>query len=1113
MQEPSISNQIAQSMFDSYLPDNSKYGSVMDQNSKFEENSQNFYNRGANKRKQLFLEENNAEIDCIKYKKDDEQIDFLSNNQLDVFSTRNNLNHNDINIQQSEQYVINSPKQNQTHVHSKGMQQYIDQFPQQAKQSMEYNLHKRLFQDLKQEQRKSFRIQQTRNGSFRIGADSARIRDDQSQQSNNLSINPNFSNALGPFSNNQSMFFINNQLNLNTNLNGINVSSNFQMNTQSGSIDVYKQLKKMNLLTNKHYQVVNDLSYSSSEYNQEKLLSSFNQMSIYSKLLMLKKLQCCIPVLNPETFGCALWDIFYGLSILTYFFFIPINISFNVDLLPLTYTILLFQIVNIIISFIKGYYQQGILILDRKQIIVNYAKTYLFFDLLIIFIFNKYHNILCWLFYGYIVKLKRIIERTDNYFQIIRKYPTLYELSLLFITLLLIGQITGCGFHYIAYKELQLNPDSKTWLQLPNLSQDNNWVSIYIASQYFAFITMMTVGYGDIYPTSSNERIYVIFMTLCSSAIFGYVMNTIGHILQERSTKHSNIQKRKQDIVSYLNDRNIDKSLQIEVLEYLDFSYNLDQKNKQTIDILFEQIPKNLTDQIYIEYFGKIIQQNKILSINFSKESLDELSLKIKEKHLYPNEYLIQKGTQEERVYFLLYGQLEIIIETPNRSPVVFQEIKKQGECIGLRNAFNESEYTYHIKSSEKTATSLFYFEMKDFKEILSKNQKDYEKFCELKDEITFGQQYLDQKCYSCQKYSHSIENCPLITNNISKANTILRYNHIEIQENRKTFVRKKKEKFSCSYLNDVKENIRNFRFILSAQYYPEYQQFKSQIMAYEDEKFVQELPELIAQDGIIIPKQDQYEDENPLIPIELNQLLNNVNLYQNELEKQHSNEISQSMNSYLDAIAQQNNMPLAYSNINSMENNINQIIQQSSNHFIQQQNFQNYSQIKVPSFQNILQQNENPIIDSNLKDSVKELTNKSSRRDRGDSSNLKRPIQSFGKIVQIQAESQHSRMKAPRKQTQKIGGIYTYDQFQQEVQLNNVDHRLYFYQNFETLKNFTKYFPKYNSETIIKKYNTHQNIKKIQQQKSFKNHSPFSRKKKFLRGSIIPSHFKPMIN
>lgn len=41
---------------------------------------------------------------------------------------------------------------------------------------------------------------------------------------------------------------------------------------------------------------------------------------------------------------------------------------------------------------------------------------------------------------------------------------------------------------------------------------------------------MMTVGYGDVTPVNNQERIYVIFMTLLSSGMFGYVVNTIGEL-------------------------------------------------------------------------------------------------------------------------------------------------------------------------------------------------------------------------------------------------------------------------------------------------------------------------------------------------------------------------------------------------------------------------------------------------------------------------------------------------------------------------------------------------------------------------------------------------------
>lgn len=39
---------------------------------------------------------------------------------------------------------------------------------------------------------------------------------------------------------------------------------------------------------------------------------------------------------------------------------------------------------------------------------------------------------------------------------------------------------------------------------------------------------MITVGYGDIAPVSTNEKSYVILMTLFSCGAFGYVVNKLG---------------------------------------------------------------------------------------------------------------------------------------------------------------------------------------------------------------------------------------------------------------------------------------------------------------------------------------------------------------------------------------------------------------------------------------------------------------------------------------------------------------------------------------------------------------------------------------------------------
>ena len=62
---------------------------------------------------------------------------------------------------------------------------------------------------------------------------------------------------------------------------------------------------------------------------------------------------------------------------------------------------------------------------------------------------------------------------------------------------------------------------------------NTDWYDRYITSVYFAFITMITVGYGDISPVHRNEKIYTIIITLISCGVFGYSINTIGSIFQE----------------------------------------------------------------------------------------------------------------------------------------------------------------------------------------------------------------------------------------------------------------------------------------------------------------------------------------------------------------------------------------------------------------------------------------------------------------------------------------------------------------------------------------------------------------------------------------------------
>ena len=48
---------------------------------------------------------------------------------------------------------------------------------------------------------------------------------------------------------------------------------------------------------------------------------------------------------------------------------------------------------------------------------------------------------------------------------------------------------------------------------------------------------MSTIGYGDIYATNNNERIFIIFMSIFACGFFGYVISQISSILREEFIK------------------------------------------------------------------------------------------------------------------------------------------------------------------------------------------------------------------------------------------------------------------------------------------------------------------------------------------------------------------------------------------------------------------------------------------------------------------------------------------------------------------------------------------------------------------------------------------------
>ena len=95
---------------------------------------------------------------------------------------------------------------------------------------------------------------------------------------------------------------------------------------------------------------------------------------------------------------------------------------------------------------------------------------------------------------------------------------------------ILISHIIGCLWNLLAQHQITYNLSEKTWLHHQKLEK-RSLSEKYVTSIYWAIVTMLTVGYGDVIPISIYEKIFAMFTLFLACIIFAYSMNVIGNIL------------------------------------------------------------------------------------------------------------------------------------------------------------------------------------------------------------------------------------------------------------------------------------------------------------------------------------------------------------------------------------------------------------------------------------------------------------------------------------------------------------------------------------------------------------------------------------------------------
>jgi hyperpolarization activated cyclic nucleotide-gated potassium channel 2 len=201
----------------------------------------------------------------------------------------------------------------------------------------------------------------------------------------------------------------------------------------------------------------------------------------------------------------------------------------------------------------------------------------------------------------------------------------------------------GCFFFAVSYAQIDQTP--LNWVNQKGYTDGLTFYDQYLTSLYWSFMTMTTVGYGDIVPYSSDEKIYTIFMMIVSCGVFAWIMGTLGSFFERGD---ANLQVLKDEVFAinkFMVHNEIPHITRKKVKRYLEHVIEYKRQFKLEEEEVLGMLSENLSLELQAHLNGSKLHDTTVFK-NFDIIFLSQLTFCLK-KEFYANEdYIFEEGHQ-----------------------------------------------------------------------------------------------------------------------------------------------------------------------------------------------------------------------------------------------------------------------------------------------------------------------------------------------------------------------------------------------------------------------------------------------------------------------------------
>ncbi|KAL4459424.1 hypothetical protein ABPG74_018037 [Tetrahymena malaccensis] len=456
--------------------------------------------------------------------------------------------------------------------------------------------------------------------------------------------------------------------------------------------------------------------------------ANFQDLKTMMKSNKWQKLQRYI-IINPFSGKKSIWDVFVILMVFYscytsylwasfwpqgfeqyYYIEIMIEIFFLVDM-----------IVNFLTSYLINYETKEITysVVDTS---LNYIKKGFIFDALAIFPFNLIfpqanlkllqmirilrffrmtdENAIC-------EKLNILIDNINPRDKVKVQYTSRYIYRIFRFILIgfSIAFFLACAW-YIYCTSIWSNYEFEN-----QYFQHTNVLKKVILCYYFILSTLATVGYGDLVPITTQDRIIAIIIMICGVGFFSYIINNFNDIMKNYKTKLGYVDKTPEleDWLLSLNkvsEESMDERLVKKIYDHFNYLYKnyrlvtltkedkyyqlmTDSERRQMIRHLFQDIFSGLFRTFFLKE-GK----TEFSDYNF----YIDIAFALQPRKCQEKELILEQGENVEEMYFLIDGEIEASFMVDDIKIQKYFSSGFQFGCVQILSS-SVSNFTYQATS------------------------------------------------------------------------------------------------------------------------------------------------------------------------------------------------------------------------------------------------------------------------------------------------------------------------------------------------------------------------------------------------------------------------------